>query len=63
MQALLGFISEARWLRHARPHLRHLFPHLAQQPEYNKRRRGAAALIWHCTRVLAASTSESTGDV
>ena len=26
MQALLGFTSEARWLRHARQHLRHLFP-------------------------------------
>jgi len=25
MQALLGFASEARWLRHARAHLRHLF--------------------------------------
>ncbi len=26
MQALLGFTSEARWIRHARAHLRHLFP-------------------------------------
>ena len=26
MQALLGFTSEARWLRYARAHLRHLFP-------------------------------------
>jgi hypothetical protein len=26
MQALLGFSSEARWLRHAGRHLRHLFP-------------------------------------
>jgi hypothetical protein len=25
MQALLGFTSEARWLRHASAHLRHLF--------------------------------------
>jgi hypothetical protein len=32
MQALLGFASEARWLRHARAHLRHLFPYLPQQP-------------------------------
>ena len=37
MQALLGFTSEARWLRHARAHLRHLFPYLPQQPGYNKR--------------------------
>jgi hypothetical protein len=28
MQAVLGFTSEARWLRHARAHLRHLFPYL-----------------------------------
>lgn len=26
MQAVLGFTSEAKWLRHARVHLRHLFP-------------------------------------
>src|SRR4051812_5310407 len=28
MQALLSFTSEARWLRHARSHLAHLFPYL-----------------------------------
>ena len=28
MQALLGFTSEARWLRHAHAHLRHLFRYL-----------------------------------
>jgi hypothetical protein len=42
MQALAGFTSEARWLRHARAHLRHLFPYL--QPGYNKRLRAAAEL-------------------
>ena len=50
MQALLGFTSEARWLRHARAHLRHLFPYLPQQPGYNKRLRGAASLIRHAIR-------------
>ena len=45
MQALLGFTSEARWLRHARAHLRHLFPYLPGQPGYNKRLRAAASLI------------------
>ncbi len=39
MQAILGYTSEAKWLRHARAHLRHLFPHLPQQPGYNKRLR------------------------
>jgi Transposase DDE domain len=63
MQALLGFTSEARWLRHARAHLRHLFPYLPGQPGYNKRLRGAAALIRHCIRVLAADASVWSDDV
>jgi hypothetical protein len=63
MQALLGFTSEARWLRHARAHLCHLFPYLPQQPGYNKRLRAAAPLIRHCIRVLAAGTSIWTDDV
>jgi len=29
LQALLGYTSEARWLRFARAHLRHLFPYFA----------------------------------
>jgi hypothetical protein len=37
MQAMLGFTSEARWLRHADAHLRHLFPYLPKQPGDNKR--------------------------
>ncbi len=56
MQALCGFTSEARWLRHAHAHLRHLFPYLPQQPGYNKRLRAAASLIRHCIRVLAAGS-------
>jgi hypothetical protein len=63
LQALLGFTSEARWIRHAGAHLRHLFPYLPQQPGYNKRLRAARGLIRHCTRVLAASTSLWTDDV
>ncbi len=63
MQALLGFTSEARWLRHARAHLRHLFPYLPQQPGYNKRLRAAASLIQHCIRALAAGTTVWTDDV
>jgi Transposase DDE domain len=63
MQALLGFASEARWLRYARAHLRHLFPYLPQQPGYNKRLRNAAPLIRCCIRVLAADTTVWTDDV
>ena len=63
LQALLGFTSEARWIRHARAHMRHLFPYLPQQPGYNKRLRAARGLVRHCIRVLAASTSLWTDDV
>jgi hypothetical protein len=63
MQALLGFTSEARWLRHARTCLRHLFPYLPQQPGYNKRLRAAAPMIRACIRVLAADATVWTDDV
>ena len=63
LQALLGFTSEARWVRHARAHLRHLFPYLPQQSGYNKRLRAARGLIRYCVRALAASTSLWTDDV
>ncbi|WP_329359970.1 IS982 family transposase [Streptomyces anulatus] len=63
MQAMLGFTSEARWLRHARAHLRHLFPYLPLQPGYNKRLRKAAELIRRITRTLAVDTALWTDDV
>jgi hypothetical protein len=62
MQAMLGSTSEARWLRHARGRLRHLFPYPPQQSGYNKRLRKAAALRW-ITRLLAADTSVWSDDV
>ncbi|GAB2722859.1 hypothetical protein GCM10010442_50170 [Kitasatospora kifunensis] len=54
MQAMLGFTSEARWLRHAHSHLQHLFPHLPRQPGYNKRLRKAAELTLGHTGASAA---------
>ncbi|GGZ44627.1 IS982 family transposase [Streptomyces poonensis] len=63
MQVMLGFTSEARWLRYARAHLRHLFPYLPQQPGYNKRLRKAAELLRRITRILATSTSVWSDDV
>jgi hypothetical protein len=63
MQALLGYTSESRWLRHARAHLRHLFGYLPGQPGYNKRLRAAAGLVTAVIRVLAADTSLWTDDV
>ena len=38
-QALLGFTSEARWLRFGRSQLQDLFPYLPGQSGYNKRLR------------------------
>jgi hypothetical protein len=63
LQALLGFCSEARWLRYARAHLGDLFPYLPKQPGYNKRLRAAADLIRHIIGMLATDTSWWTDDV
>jgi Transposase DDE domain len=63
MQALLGYTSESRWLRHARAHLGHLFGYLPGQPGYNKRLRAAAGLVTAVIRVLAADTSLWADDV
>jgi hypothetical protein len=63
MQALLGFTSEARWLRYAQAHLEHLFRYLPQQPGYNERLGGAADLIRTVIRYLAVATTLWTDDV
>ncbi|MET8412489.1 IS982 family transposase [Streptomyces sp. NPDC005195] len=63
MQALLGFVSEARRLRYANAHLRYLFPYLPQQPGWNKRLRRAAELLRQIVRVLATDTALWTDDV
>jgi DDE family transposase len=57
LRALLGFTSEARWLRHAHAHLRHLFPYLPQQPGYDKRLRQAAEMIRWVIPALARDTT------
>ena len=63
LQALLGFPSEARWLRYACAHLGDLFPYLPKQPGYNKRLRAAADLIRRVIGVLASDTTFWTDDV
>jgi hypothetical protein len=55
-QALLGHVSEARWLRYARNHLRDLFPYLPRQSGYNKRLRAAFPLLRYFVRALAVDT-------
>jgi hypothetical protein len=63
MQALLGFTSEARWLRFARVQLSGLFPYLPQQPGYNKRLRNLAATMGWLIAVLGRDTSVFSDDV
>ena len=53
IQALLGYTSEARFIRHAHSHLRSLFPYLPHRPAYNKRLRNAAAKMQHIISTLA----------
>jgi hypothetical protein len=52
-QALLGYQSEARWLRYARKHLSGMFPYLPRRAGYNKRLRAALPLIKRTIRELA----------
>lgn len=63
MQALLGHVSEARWLRFARSQLRHLFPWLPEQPGYNKRLRKLAVTMCWLIRALAQDTTLWSDDV
>lgn len=56
IQALLGFSSETRFLRHASDHLRHLFPYVPGQSGYNKRLRRAAFQLRALIRLLAVET-------
>jgi len=63
MQALLGYPSEARWLRFAGGRLRHLFPYLPLQPGYNKRLRKLAATIGWLVAALGRETTLCSDDV
>ena len=63
MQAMLGFTSEARWVRFAGTHLGRAFPYLPQQPGYNKRLRRLGATIGWLVGVLARDSSLWSDDV
>jgi len=63
LQALLGFTSEARWLRHARAHLGGLFPYLPTQSAYNKRVRESTGMLRAVIAHLTAHTSVVSDDV
>ena len=63
LQVLLGFDEEARWVRHARRRLRHLFPYLPGQAGYNKRLRKSATQLQALIRALAQDTDLWADDV
>ncbi|MFE2596814.1 IS982 family transposase [Streptomyces sp. NPDC059396] len=63
MQALLGLVSETRWLRFARCHLSAEFPYLPRQSGYNKRLRAANTLISRFIRALGRDTDLWHDDV
>jgi hypothetical protein len=63
LQALLGFTSEARWLRYANTHLRGMFPDLPTQSGYNKRVRAATGMLRAVFAHLVRCCSRSTDDV
>lgn len=56
MQALLGFHSEARRLRHARAHHCGMFPYVPREAGCNKRLRAAVPQVKRLIRVLAEET-------
>jgi hypothetical protein len=62
-QALLGYHSEARWLRYARKHLCGMFPYLPQRAGYNKRLRAALPLVKRMIRELATDSDFWTDTV
>lgn len=55
-QVLLGYHTDARWLRFCYCRLGHLFPYLPNQPGYNKRLRAASHLLTIVLRDLAMRT-------
>jgi hypothetical protein len=56
LQALLGFTSETRFLRHAEVHLRAWFPYIPHRSGYNKRLRKAEGQLRAVIRLLASDT-------
>jgi hypothetical protein len=52
LQALLGYTSEARFIRYAKTHLAALFPYIPKRPGYNKRLRAATTMMRHVTAAL-----------
>ena len=63
MQAFLGYVSEARWLRYAHRHLTAMFPYLPRQSGYNKRLRKLNGTMAWLAAALAQHVPVATDDV
>jgi hypothetical protein len=63
IQALLGFTSETRFLRHVHARSGHLFRYLPSQSGCNKRLRKASGLVKAVIQLLAVDTTLWTDDV
>ena len=63
LQALLGYTSEARFIRYAKTHLTALFPYIPKRPGYNKRLRAATDMMRHVTAALARRCPSFDDDV
>ncbi len=63
MQALLGYTSERRWLRHARAHLLGMFPKLPRKSGYNKRLPVTGPTMSWLLATLGGQASVGTDDV
>jgi len=63
LQALLGFTSEARFIRYAHAHLRPWFPYLPDRPGYNKRLRRCGELFQHVIAAVARDCPSFHDDV
>ncbi len=63
LQALLGFDSEARFVRYAKAHLAPWFPYLPERPGYNKRLRRSGELMAQVMACLARDCPSWYDDV
>lgn len=63
LQALLGFTSEARFIRYAHSHLRPWFSYLPERPGYNKRLRRSGQLLQHVIAYLARACPSWNDDL
>ena len=63
LQALLGFGSEARFVRYAHAHLRPWFAYVPKRPGYNKRLRRSGELLQHVISALARDCPSFHDDV